>query len=111
MSVHLTGNAAFTNNKLSSWIIEPQLSYQKKLFLGRIETMLGTTFQQNRNKGQIISGTGYTSDALLDNIQAAPTKTFPSITDVVYKYNALFSKLFYTLKDRYLINLTARRDE
>ncbi len=84
----ITGRASFTNNNIRSWIAEPQLTYQLIAGNNKFDFLAGATFQQNRSEGSIINGTGYTSDALLGNIQAAPNKIYRSITSILYKYNA-----------------------
>lgn len=105
-----TPSSSFTNNNSSSWIIEPQVTYKWRLGKGRANVLMGTTFQQSNSKGQILNATGFASDALLENIQAAPNVSTQSVTNTVYKYNALFGRLNYNWEDKYLINLTARRD-
>jgi len=105
-----TGSSFFTSNNIRSWIIEPHISYQRLLGPGKLEALVGTTFQQSTSEGQILDATGYTSDALLKNIQGASSITVTSATDIQYKYNALFGRLNYNWNDKYLIDLTARRD-
>ncbi len=49
-----TGRASFTNNTINSWIIEPQITYQRMIGSGKIEVLAGTTFQRNTTVGQIL---------------------------------------------------------
>lgn len=105
-----TGSASFTDNSIRSWIIEPQITYQFTIGKSRIDALIGTTFQQNTNEGQIMSGSGYTSDALLENIQAAPNIVVNSVTSSIYKYNAVFARLNYNWQNKFILNLTGRRD-
>jgi TonB-linked SusC/RagA family outer membrane protein len=105
-----TGSASFTDNSTRSWIIEPQATYEVTIGPSKINALVGTTIQQNTSEGQIISATGYTSDAQLQNIQAGPNRIIGSVTNSNYKYNALFARLNYNLKNKYVVNLTARRD-
>ena len=104
------GSSAFTNNRISSWIIEPQISYMKKVSKGILNILVGSTIQQNLNKGTILNGTGYTSDAQLENIQSSSQITVLSSTYTRYKYNALFTRLNYNYDSKYILNLTGRRD-
>ncbi len=104
------GESYFVDNNIHSWIIEPQLTYQLLNNRNKLEALIGSTFQQSKSEGSIIRATGYTSDALLENIQAAPIKTFTSTTSNLYKYNAIFGRLNYNLKEKYITSLTARRD-
>ena len=106
----MKGSASFTNNSIRSWIAEPQVTYRRIIGEGRLEVLLGTTFQQNKNKGQIEKGDGYNSDLLLENIQAAPTLFITSVTNTDYKYTAAFARINYILSNKYIVNLTGRRD-
>lgn len=105
-----TGNARFTENNINSWIIEPQLSYYTLLGLGRLDALAGVTFAQNNSQGFVENASGFTSDALLTNIQAAPYLLVASTTYAAYKYNAIFGRLGYNLKDEFIFNLDFRRD-
>lgn len=108
--LYKTGTATFTDNNIRSWIAEPQITYRLTIGKSKIDALVGTTFQQNTNKGQIVIGSGYTSDAMLENIQAAPVIAVNSVTSAIYKYNAVFTRLNYNWDDKYILNFTARRD-
>lgn len=102
--------AVYGNNNVNSWIIEPQLTYSKNIGHGKLEALIGTTIQQNNGSVEQVTGMGYASDEVLKNMGAA-TSLFPGTTlNTVYKYNALFGRLNYNWKDKYIINLSARRD-
>ncbi len=105
-----SGMAIFNNANTLSWIIEPQLEYTRKIAKGRLNVIAGTSFQQSHNDGTRQTGRGYSSDQLLNNLQAASTVSIDNITDIRYKYNAGYGRINYTWDDRYLVNVTARRD-
>jgi TonB-dependent starch-binding outer membrane protein SusC len=105
-----TGLAMFTNNNLHGWIAEPQATYQGRWGLSRVDALLGSTFEENISNGQILQGTNYSSDALLTDPQAAPQLQITSYTNADYKYNALFGRISYYYSDKYILDLTARRD-
>lgn len=109
-STTIVGSSSFTNNNIRSWIFEPQLSYQVPIGYHKLEALVGATFLENKNEGYIIDASGYTSDALLENIQAGPTRTIRDVTYNSYKYNAVFGRATYIMWDRYILNLTVRRD-
>src|SRR5690606_9477751 len=50
------------------------------------------------------------SEALMRDISAAPIALFETSEYAKYRYGALFGRLQYALKGRYVINLTGRRD-
>ncbi len=106
----ITGESFFTTNNVKSWIVEPQGVYQFDIGNGRGEVLVGATFQENNSIGNIIHVTGYTSDALLQNIQAGPDRSITSVTNSTYKYNAAFARFNYNWRDKYILNLNARRD-
>ncbi|HEX9512826.1 MAG TPA: SusC/RagA family TonB-linked outer membrane protein, partial [Puia sp.] len=102
--------AQYGNNNINSWIIESQVSYKRVIGKGRIEALVGTTINQNNSNGQQLTGIGYNSDLVLEDIRSAASVTVQSTIASLYKYNALFGRLSYNWDDKYLINLTARRD-
>ncbi len=104
------GSAMFSSGSINTWILEPQADYQKQLGEGKLTALIGMTFQQTVRDRQGFNGTGYTSDAQLRNIAAATTITSTGVDYSEYKYNAAFGRLNYTLKEKYLVNVTARRD-
>jgi TonB-linked SusC/RagA family outer membrane protein len=105
-----TGGASFTNNNIRSWILEPQLNYDVTISQGKLVALFGGTFQNNVSNGQIIDVSGYTSDVLLQNIQAGPTRSIRPVTYGLYKYNAGFTRLNYSWRSKYILNLNGRRD-
>lgn len=104
------GNANYTNSNFRSWIVEPQATYQLLIGRGKINALVGATFQQNTSSGESLTAFGFTSDVFLENIQAAPGLIVQGVTDAAYKYNALFGRLNYNLEDKWLLDLTWRRD-
>jgi TonB-dependent starch-binding outer membrane protein SusC len=105
-----TGSASYTFNTVTSWIAEPQVKYMIYTDVGTIEALVGSTFERNENNGLFLNGSGFTSDALIQDIQAAPVITGYGSTYSIYKYNALFARVSYNYLDKYLVNLTWRRD-
>ncbi len=105
-----TGTAYFANNNIHSWIVEPQASYVFLLGGGRFEALVGSTIEQNSSTGEKYSGMGYTTDALLGSIIAAPSLRATWQTSDIYKYNALFGRINYDYRERYIVNFNWRRD-
>jgi TonB-linked SusC/RagA family outer membrane protein len=97
-------------SSVRSWIAEPQISYTKPLLGGTFSALAGTTFQQTVNKGYGFNAQGFPSDAQLLNFSIATSKTFfrQSYTD--YRYTAAFARLNYNWQNKYIANITARRD-
>ncbi|HMG66649.1 MAG TPA: TonB-dependent receptor, partial [Chitinophagaceae bacterium] len=109
-STSTSGSSIFANNKINTWIIEPQLEYQRTIGKGNLTILAGGTLQNNTRQGQSLSATGFASDDLLGSIKAATKITVNSNLFTQYKYAAVFGRINYNFKEKYLINLTGRRD-
>ncbi|MBC9915556.1 SusC/RagA family TonB-linked outer membrane protein [Chitinophaga varians] len=105
-----TGSASYSNSNYKSWIIEPQLEYTRSLFNGKLDLLLGATWQENQRDNASFTLEGYTSDNLLGSIAAAPSVGNKSSDDSKYRYEALFARLNYAYSNKYIVNLTGRRD-
>lgn len=100
----------FANTKLDSRTCEPGIEYKTKT--GKLEVSLlgGASFQVSNNHSSARVDTGYVNDvALLHHEHAIPEDTSSYATHEVY--SALFGNLNANWGDRYVLNLTARRDE
>ncbi len=104
-----TGTSRIGFNSIDTWNVEPQITYKHKLNDGMLDLIIGATLQSTNQASETIAGTGYTSDLLLENIAAAPTRTALN-TSSLYKYAAVFGRVNYNYKGTYIINLTGRRD-
>ncbi|MDF2192600.1 SusC/RagA family TonB-linked outer membrane protein [Paraflavitalea sp. CAU 1676] len=104
-------DARFTDSRISSFTIEPLINFKKDWRnFGRLDAVLGASIQQIDNEGDVLRGLGFISDAVMKNIRAASSiQAFNSVKST-YKYNAAFGRISYQLKEKYLLNLTARRD-
>ncbi|SFJ88970.1 SusC/RagA family TonB-linked outer membrane protein [Myroides guanonis] len=98
------------NNSSDSFIIEPQIHWEKKFGDHSLKALLGGTFQSNTNDLFSITGRGFSSNAFIRNIGLARIKEVNQIGNSEYKYAALFTRLNYAYKDKYIVNLTGRRD-
>jgi hypothetical protein len=106
----ITPYAFYANNDINSWLVEPQLKYRGTVGLGKLEVLIGATFNQQNSNGQQLKGTGYSSDQLMEDIKSAATVVVQSTTAAVYRYNAIFGRLNYNWEEKYLVTLSARRD-
>lgn len=97
-------------SNLMSYILEPQINWSKDLGASKLDVLLGYTYQSNNSKSSAITASGFASNSLLYNLAAASLITPRDFTEIDYKYTAVFGRLNYRLMNRYIINLTARRD-
>lgn len=102
-------SAIYGSRLLNSWIIEPQITYNTKLFAGNLNLLLGGTALANNSDIKTITGQSYSSDALLGNAGSAATTSVSSDGNQ-YKYAAIFYRMNYNLNDEYILNFTFRRD-
>jgi TonB-linked SusC/RagA family outer membrane protein len=103
-------SASLSNNSIKTWIAEPQINYNKKIGEGQLNLLFGATFQGNLQDMRTETGRGFTSDALLENIQAASSISVNGFNHVQYRYDAIFGRINYDWRKKYLVNLTGRRD-
>jgi TonB-linked SusC/RagA family outer membrane protein len=103
------GNASFGNNFTHNVFVEPQIEYNGFISKGKLNIIFGSSGQRNKTEGLFVAGFGYTNDALLRTVSNAPIKTaFDNYGE--YKYISSFGRINYNWEDKYLINLSARRD-
>jgi TonB-linked SusC/RagA family outer membrane protein len=103
--------SVFGNNAVSSWNLEPQVTYNRFIAKGTLEALVGATIEQNNSSGQQLLGYGYNSDLQLGDISSAPNITPAALSiSSAYKYQALFGRLNYNWQNKYILNLTGRRD-
>ena len=110
LSYGITGSSYFGEGRINTWIAEPQVDYQKQISKGTLNVSLGATVQESIQSGKTIEATGYTNDALLENIYAATAINVMDANYAQYRYAALFARVNYNWKQRYIVNLTGRRD-
>lgn len=99
----------FSNRTFQSWIIEPQAQYTKMLGIGKLDALIGGTWQDQSSNGLTVTAANYNSDLLLNSIAAAGTIQ-SSNTYSQYRYEGIYGRINYNLQDRYIINISGRRD-
>ncbi len=109
-AVNATGSALSSKGSINTWIFEPQAEYQRQLGSGKLIALVGVTFQQTLRDRQGYNASGYINDTQLENLAAAATILPYALESTEYKYNALFARVNYNLREKYIFNLTGRRD-
>ncbi len=104
------GKNVESHSDIRTWLLEPQLFYKSTIAgKGKLSVLIGSTFRESINKNFLISGQGFSSDAVIKDIAAASDK-FITTTSTKYKYMAVFGRIGFDWDEKYLINLTGRRD-
>lgn len=102
--------AANYNDAISStWSIEPQLSYIKNLGGGKLNLLVGGSWQGQNTENEWFNVNGIVNDALIHSISAGTINNQRN-TSSEYKYIGAFGRLNYNYKDKYIANLNFRRD-
>ena len=101
--------ASFGTNNYATWITEPQLDYKGATKRSSYDMLIGGTFEKNSDARTDVNASGYINDALITSISGAPT-TYATDAYSEYKYAALFGRINYRWDNKYILDITARRD-
>ncbi len=102
-------HAEFNISNINTWMIEPHVDYEKKIGKLIVQTLVGTSLQQNISMVNVVYGLNQSSDILLENISAAPVQMAFNGSSK-YKYCAGFGRMNLNWHNRYLFSLSTRRD-
>ena len=104
------GSANFGSGTINNWIVEPQLEYRNKYFKKfQIQFLLGSTMQESKKTNKLIDAFDYSDDNLIKSTAGAASLR-ASLSNSLYRYKAIFSRINLNWDDTYLLNITARRD-
>ncbi|MBB6271882.1 TonB-linked SusC/RagA family outer membrane protein [Pedobacter cryoconitis] len=106
----ITGNGYYGNNSSNTLIIEPQVNYKVSIAKGTLSILGGANITRSFNKGQSVYANGFSFDGSLQNPMSAPIQSVNSVTNTEYRYAAIFGRLNYNYQDKYILNITGRRD-
>lgn len=113
---YITGqSAAYSQSSRSeqkrfSYILEPQLNWKTSFGKSTVDVLIGGTYQDDSVSQLSMTGTGFESNAFIENIGAAQTKVINDLYTTEYKYVAVFGRVNYQWDKKYIINITGRRD-
>src|SRR5690606_20116133 len=91
-------------------LAEPQLNAKASGNWGKLEALIGGSYQSRVRERMGYVASGFVSDELMDNPSAGSDFRVAGNSFSQYRYAALFGRVNYNLKDKYLINITGRRD-
>jgi TonB-linked SusC/RagA family outer membrane protein len=103
------GFSLFANSGRRSWIAEPQALFNTRPGKGKLQVLIGSSFQHTDYENTAISATGYTNDLLLNSMAAAGAVSATNY-EAGYRYAALFGRIQYDWLQKYLWSVSARRD-
>lgn len=105
-----TSTSDYGTANQKGWSAELQGSYSRKVASGILSVLLGATLQSTQRESLYLRGTGFSSDALIASIQSASSSQVRGASSSAYRYGGIYARANYVLKERYILNLTARRD-
>ncbi|WP_316787789.1 SusC/RagA family TonB-linked outer membrane protein [Pedobacter frigoris] len=102
-------SSQFGNNIVRTWIIEPQAEYKFSIGRNTVSTLIGGSWQEDKVDGTTINANDFSSDALIGSPAAAASLT-STVNFSQYRYQAIFGRINYNFANKYIVNLTGRRD-
>lgn len=105
----ITPSSSFANSRTQNWSAEPQITYNNSFGEGKLNLLLGGSWQAKNYRGLTINASQFSNDLLLNN-PAAAGLVISNIAQSEYKYQAVFGRINYNLKEKYLLNFSFRRD-
>ncbi|MBD3906890.1 SusC/RagA family TonB-linked outer membrane protein [Chryseobacterium sp. Ch-15] len=105
-----TSRASKNNQNRFSFIVEPQLNWNYEIGNHKLDVLAGGTFQRETNEQGSVIGVGFESNLFIENLGAAKTKIIEDQLRTEYRYAAAFGRINYQFKNRYILNVTGRRD-
>lgn len=102
-------SASFADVANQAINVEPQINYHRNIGRGVLLALLGGTYQKNIKYSSQTQAYGYSNDAFLNSVNGAASTSSYDVQDLT-KYVALFGRLKYIYDQKYIIELTGRRD-
>jgi TonB-linked SusC/RagA family outer membrane protein len=101
--------AIFGNSHNNNWTLDPQLQYTTLFGKANLSVQVGATIQQAVAKSNTTTAFGFPNDNLIRSINNALAKeSTDSRAD--YKYSGAYAIINFRWDNRYIINLSGRRD-
>ena len=107
--VYLSRQSNFSDITFQTINVEPQINYSKTIGKGILSAILGATYKKNTNSSRYVTGYGYSNDNFLGSVNGASSVQANDDASI-YRYNAGFARINYIYDQRFIINLTGRRD-
>ncbi|THU38394.1 SusC/RagA family TonB-linked outer membrane protein [Niastella caeni] len=102
-------SALLSNNVSQSFLVEPQAEYTRYISSGKLTALAGGTWQHTKNEQPYVINATYPSDALLSMLSGAINPTISSVA-TASKFASVFGRINYNWRDKYILNISGRRD-
>lgn len=100
----------FGENNFRNWIVEPQLNWSPAIGRSTFDFLIGASFLDQTSEGLAQFADGFSNEALMKNIGAASNIYLSESNFSQYRYHAVFGRINFTHKEKYVVNITGRRD-
>jgi len=100
----------FIHDDNRSWTVEPQVSLVRPAGSGVLTALAGASYRHGWEKAAGSIGLGFPSDSSLADLSTAKTVLPLADRQDDYKYNALFGRLNYNLRNKYIVCFNGRYD-
>lgn len=98
------------NSSRTSWVVEPQVNWKKDWDKASLNVLAGIAFQHQQENQISHSASGFASNSQILDLSAANIAIITLDQENEYKYQSFFGRLNFTWSDKYIVNLTGRRD-
>lgn len=105
----VTGSTTIYGYRAGSTILEPQMAYTDTLGNWKLDVMVGGTYNGASEKRTKMVASGFKDDADYGNLVNATSITVNNYKSE-YRYLACYGRAGVNLRDKYLLNLSIRRD-
>lgn len=109
-AIYFPNMSFFSDSFFKNWIVEPQLNWKPKIEKSSFDLLVGTTFLDQKTEGLSQGGIGFVSESLMRNLAAASQRFVSSNNYSQYRYNSIYARINFTHREKYIINLTGRKD-
>ncbi len=106
--VNPSASSSFSN--YTSMNFEPQLTYNGKISNGTIDVLLGSTWFQSTTSGKELTLESFPGDDFMESWTFANDVTYKSSYQSDGRFRSYFARLNYNWDEKYLVNLSYRRD-
>lgn len=104
-----TGSLTYSNSYNELYQVEPQLNYSQVLGKGKLEALIGATYQYTHNVQPIFMIGTFVNDALYNDIGSLNV-TSKGSGESSGKYASLFGRINYNWDKKYIVNASYRID-
>ncbi len=105
-----TNYTVFSENRFRNWVLEPQANWQPKKGASEFDILIGMTLLDQTTSGESMTAENFAVEALMTNPRAAGVVRYNQYSFSNYRYGALFGRVNYKFRSRYIVNITGRRD-